>query len=84
MHDPYLDHPILTGRYFYPWPNRFDNPFFVEGDGFRLGCRHCRGHGDAPTIIHFHGNGEIFHGPSTPGQQTRRQTLRSQYLRPLC
>jgi pimeloyl-ACP methyl ester carboxylesterase len=58
MHDPYLDHPILTGRYFYPWPNRFDNPFFVEGDGFRLGCRYCRVHDDAPTIIHFHGNGE--------------------------
>ena len=58
MNDPYLDHPILTSRYFFPWPNRFAEPFFVEGNGFRLGCRCCRVHDDAPTIIHFHGNGE--------------------------
>ncbi|MBL0226780.1 MAG: alpha/beta hydrolase [Geobacteraceae bacterium] len=43
---------------FYPWPNRFEDSFFVEGDGFRLGCRYLRVHEDAPTIIHFHGNGE--------------------------
>jgi pimeloyl-ACP methyl ester carboxylesterase len=58
MSDPILDHPLLTGRYFYPWPNRFAEPFFVEGDGFRLGCRFSHVHDDAPTIIHFHGNGE--------------------------
>jgi hypothetical protein len=58
MNDPFLDHPVLTSRYFYPWPNRFDEPFFVEGDGFRLGCRYRPVHEDAPTIIHFHGNGE--------------------------
>ena len=58
MNEPILDHPILTSRYFYPWPNRFEEPFFVEGDGFRLGCRYRRVHDDAPTIIHFHGNGE--------------------------
>jgi len=58
MSDPILDHPILSSRYFYPWPNSFAEPFFVEGDGFRLGCRFCRVHADAPTIIHFHGNGE--------------------------
>ncbi len=53
-----LDHPFLTQRYFYPWPNRFEDPFFIEGDGFRLGCRYRRVDVDAPTIIHFHGNGE--------------------------
>lgn len=53
-----LDHQLLSGRYFYPWPSRFDDPFFVEGDGFRLGCRYRRISADAPTIIHFHGNGE--------------------------
>jgi fermentation-respiration switch protein FrsA (DUF1100 family) len=58
MNDQLLDHPILSSRYFYPWPNRFEDPFFVEGDGFRLGCRFCRVNTDAPTIIHFHGNGE--------------------------
>jgi uncharacterized protein len=58
MNDPFLDHPVLSSRYFYPWPNRFDEPFFVAGDGFRLGCRYRPVHKDAPTIIHFHGNGE--------------------------
>jgi pimeloyl-ACP methyl ester carboxylesterase len=58
LKDPFLDHPVLTNRYFYPWPNCFNEPFFVEGDGFRLGCRYSPVHVDAPTIIHFHGNGE--------------------------
>lgn len=58
MSDPLLDHRILSSRYFYPEPNHFDGPFFVEGDGFRLGCRFCLVDDTAPTIIHFHGNGE--------------------------
>ncbi len=53
-----LDHPLLAARYFYPWPSRFADPFFIEGNGFRLGCRYRRVSPDAPTIIHFHGNGE--------------------------
>ena len=56
--DPILDHPTLTARYFYPWPNRFDDPFYVQGDGFRLGCHYRHISDDLPTIIHFHGNGE--------------------------
>jgi hypothetical protein len=24
--DPILDHPLVTARYFNPWPNHFDNP----------------------------------------------------------
>lgn len=58
MNNPFLDHPLLSSRYFYPWQNSFEEPFFVEGDGFRLGCRYIHVHDDAPTIIHFHGNGE--------------------------
>jgi len=58
MTDPILDHPTLTARYFYPWPNRFDDPFYVQGDGFRLGCHYRHISDDLPTIIHFHGNGE--------------------------
>jgi pimeloyl-ACP methyl ester carboxylesterase len=53
-----LDHPLLSGRYFFPLPARFDDPFFVEGTGYRLGCRYRRVDAAAPTIIHFHGNGE--------------------------
>ncbi|MDD2366738.1 MAG: alpha/beta hydrolase [Desulfuromonadaceae bacterium] len=58
MTDLILDHPTLTARYFYPWPNRFDDPFYVQGDGFRLGCHNRHISDDLPTIIHFHGNGE--------------------------
>jgi len=54
----HLDHPTLSSRYFYPWPNQFDQPFFVEGNGFRLGCRYLQVAAELPTIIHFHGNGE--------------------------
>ena len=53
-----LDHPTLSARYFYPWPNHFDDPFFVQGEGFRLGCRYLKRSDDLPTVIHFHGNGE--------------------------
>jgi pimeloyl-ACP methyl ester carboxylesterase len=58
MNNSILDHPNLSAKYFYPWPNHFDNPFFVTGDGFRLGCRYLKVFDTAPTIIHFHGNGE--------------------------
>ena len=58
MNDSILDHPALSAQYFYPWPNHFDNPFFVTGDGYRLGCHYLRVSDKFPTIIHFHGNGE--------------------------
>ncbi|HEX2768279.1 MAG TPA: hypothetical protein VHN12_03280, partial [Geobacteraceae bacterium] len=53
-----LDHPVLSERFFYPWPNRFADPLYVEGKGGRLGCRYDRGFPDGLTIVHFHGNGE--------------------------
>jgi fermentation-respiration switch protein FrsA (DUF1100 family) len=53
-----LDHPLLSERYFYPWPNPFSEPFFVVGTGGRLGCRYIRDFPEGPTVIHFHGNGE--------------------------
>jgi hypothetical protein len=53
-----LDHPVLSERYFYPWPNRFEEPFYVEGKGGRLGCRYDRGFPAGLTVVHFHGNGE--------------------------
>ncbi len=53
-----LDHPALSERYFYPWPKRFEDPFYVEGKEGRLGCWYERGFPDGLTVIHFHGNGE--------------------------
>jgi len=58
MNSSVLDHPALSAQYFYPWPNSFDNPFFVTGEGYRLGCRYLKVSDKLPTIIHFHGNGE--------------------------
>ena len=53
-----LDHPVLSERYFYPWPNRFADPFYVKGKRGRLGCWYDRGFPDGLTVVHFHGNGE--------------------------
>jgi pimeloyl-ACP methyl ester carboxylesterase len=53
-----LDHPLLAGRYFYPWPNQFPEPFFVDGKGGRLGCWYGRWYPEGLTVVHFHGNGE--------------------------
>lgn len=53
-----LDHPVLSERFFYPWPNSFEGSYYVEGKGGRLGCRYNRGFPDALTVVHFHGNGE--------------------------
>ena len=57
-HASILDHPALSARLFYPWPNPFPDPFFVEGNNGKLGCRYIRGFPDGLTMIHFHGNGE--------------------------
>jgi pimeloyl-ACP methyl ester carboxylesterase len=53
-----LDHPLLSDRYFYPWPNPFPAPFFVDGKGGRLGCWYGRWFQEGLTVVHFHGNGE--------------------------
>jgi len=53
-----LDHPTISSRLFYPWPNRFPGPFFVEGKAGKLGCWYNRPFPDGLTMIHFHGNGE--------------------------
>jgi len=53
-----LDHPTLSARLFYAWPNRFPGPFFVEGKAGKLGCWYNRAFPGGLTMIHFHGNGE--------------------------
>jgi uncharacterized protein len=53
-----LDHPLLAERYFYPWPNPFPEPYYVEGKECRLGCWYGRNNPHGLTVIHFHGNGE--------------------------
>lgn len=53
-----LDHPALSDRLFYAWPNRFADPFIIQGKAGRLGCWYDRSFPGGFTLIHFHGNGE--------------------------
>lgn len=54
-----LNHPIISERYFFPRPGRPPQPFWVESADARLACVYDNSHPHAPTIVHFHGNGEI-------------------------
>ncbi len=69
-----LDHPLLSRHYFYPWPNPFPDPFYVEGKTCRLGCWYSRGCPDGLTVVHFHGNGETV-GEYLEGFAGRLQSL---------
>jgi pimeloyl-ACP methyl ester carboxylesterase len=53
-----LDHPVLAERFFYAWPNYFQEPFHVAGKRGRLGCWYGLWFPKGVTVIHFHGNGE--------------------------
>lgn len=56
--DSILDHPTLSARLFYPWPNRFPDPFPINIGVGKLGCWYRRDVPEGLTLIHFHGNGE--------------------------
>jgi pimeloyl-ACP methyl ester carboxylesterase len=54
-----LDHPLISQRYFFPRPDRFDEPLWVDVDGGRLACALREARPGAPLVVHFHGNGEV-------------------------
>jgi len=60
-----LDTPEIRGIIFYPRPAygvpKYDekNLFFETEPGVRIGCRFYQAGRDRPTILFFHGNGEI-------------------------
>ncbi|HET7752940.1 MAG TPA: alpha/beta hydrolase [Anaeromyxobacteraceae bacterium] len=54
-----LDHPLISERYFFPRKDRVASPFLVEVDGATLACAFRKVAADAPTVVHFHGNGEV-------------------------
>ncbi|MEA3507721.1 MAG: alpha/beta hydrolase [Synergistota bacterium] len=54
-----IDHPVISGRYFFPRTANFPNPFYVGTPGGKLACHYTRNHPEALTVVHFHGNGEI-------------------------
>jgi pimeloyl-ACP methyl ester carboxylesterase len=55
-----LDHPILSGRMFYPRREGLKDPFWVEtSGGSKLACHRHEVGPDATTVVFFHGNGEV-------------------------
>jgi pimeloyl-ACP methyl ester carboxylesterase len=54
-----LDHPLLSQRYFFPRDERIASPFIVDVEGAKLACAFRKVAPDGPTLIHFHGNGEV-------------------------
>jgi fermentation-respiration switch protein FrsA (DUF1100 family) len=55
-----LDHPIVSSRYFYPRAVSLPNPHWVTAaDGSRLACYYQAVDPQAPTVVYFHGNGEV-------------------------
>jgi len=59
-HSPILDHPVVSSRYFYPRRVSFPNPYWVNAaDGSRLACYYQAVSPSAPTLVYFHGNGEV-------------------------
>jgi pimeloyl-ACP methyl ester carboxylesterase len=55
-----LDHPLVSGRYFFPRPVSFPDPYWVQAaDGSRLACAYRAVHPGAKTVVYFHGNGEV-------------------------
>jgi pimeloyl-ACP methyl ester carboxylesterase len=55
-----LDHPVLSSRLFYPRRADLADPFWVATpDGSRLACHRDDVGEGAPTVVFFHGNGEV-------------------------
>ncbi|MCA9589542.1 MAG: alpha/beta hydrolase [Myxococcales bacterium] len=54
-----LDHELIGQRYFFPRRAPLSDPWVVDVDGASLHCHRAAPHPGAPTLLHFHGNGEI-------------------------
>lgn len=54
-----LDHPLISGRYFFPQAGALEQSFWVEAGDARLACSYHELDPAARTLVHFHGNGEI-------------------------
>lgn len=55
-----LDHAALSARFFFPRRAKVEPAFWVDThDGERLACFRATSHPSAPTVVYFHGNGEV-------------------------
>ena len=55
----FLNHHLISERYFFPRHGHFPQPFWVDCGDARLACSYHEVDPAAKTLIHFHGNGEI-------------------------
>ena len=53
-----LDHPAISGVYFFPQPRLVDDPFVVKVEVAELACHRRVVDPNTFTLVHFHGNGE--------------------------
>jgi dipeptidyl aminopeptidase/acylaminoacyl peptidase len=54
-----LDHHLISERYFFPRPDQAADACEVACDGAVLRCFERSPHPGAPTLVYFHGNGEV-------------------------
>jgi len=54
-----LDAAILSDRLFFPLRAPPPEPTLVDASGVTLTCWRRAPHPDGPTLVHFHGNGEV-------------------------
>lgn len=59
MNSSLLDHWVISRRAFFPRRQAIPSPFTVDAGDARLACAFVPPAAGAPTLIHFHGNGEI-------------------------
>jgi hypothetical protein len=55
-----LDHALVSSRYFFPQHAPIDEPYWIPAvDGSQLACYYQPLNAAAPTMVYFHGNGEV-------------------------
>lgn len=54
-----FDHPLISERYFFPRAEPPPRPFLVRAGEVALACSRHVSDPARPTLVHFHGNGEV-------------------------
>ena len=54
-----FDHPLISQRYFFPRAHSVETPLHIQCDDVVLKCFASEHKVTGPTMLHFHGNGEI-------------------------
>ncbi len=57
--ESFLDHPVVSARYFFPRREPLADAFTVECGDVHLGCSLHAPYPNGKTLVYFHGNGEV-------------------------